>query len=104
MAGLASEVENVVHACDEVVDNTCIPHVGAMNRDTIFDPSQVEKVTTLTRKECVEDFDVHSIQRGELAREVATNKPKATRDEHGAAAVQVGDVGDRHKQFSTGAA
>lgn len=102
MAGLPSEVEDVVHPCDEVVDNAYIPHVGAMNRHSIFDSSQVEEVTALTRHECIEDFDFHLIECGELAREVATNKSQATCDEYGAAPVYVGDVGDRHKQFQRG--
>ena len=47
MADLAGEVEDDIHARDQMIDHVIIAHVGVMNLDAVFNAPQVVHVAAL---------------------------------------------------------
>src|ERR1700686_4603700 len=87
VANTAGEIENVIHAADQMIDHPVIAHVCRMNLDPITDVVDVMRIAALSRQKSVDDGYFHVADFHEPASQVATYEPKATRNQYGATSV-----------------
>ena len=75
VAHLPGEIEDVIHAADQMINHVVFAHIGAIDLDAILDAVNVKKIAAFVRYHRVQnkDFDVAKLD--EPVSEVATDKP-----------------------------
>lgn len=81
MTGLASEVEQVVLAADEVGHGMRIAHVGDVDAHLAVEVGDIEEVAAVLRNQAI-DQGHFGAQRHQATREVGTDEAEATGDQH----------------------
>src|SRR5207237_2082182 len=76
MAHVRGQVENIVHAADQMVDNRRVAHVGDMQRDPILDVLDIKKIAALIGHQRVKQINFDIADLDKAAREIAANETK----------------------------
>ena len=95
MAHVRRQVENIVHAADQMVDNRRVAHIRDMQRDPILDVLDIKKIAALVGHQRVKQINFDIADLDQAARKIAANETKAAGNEHRALSIGIVDTGCR---------
>lgn len=79
MAGLASEIEEVILVLNQVSHAVDIPHIGHVDVHLVADSFDIKKIAAILRDQAIDERQVRP-ETCQAARQIGTNKAQASGD------------------------